>query len=91
MAKMRVVSDWTPGQPLARLEIDGELLVLKAGRITSGYRVRVRGADLDVTVMSPRMHALAGHMPEKLPHVAAKLNNGIWTKEAEQALLQTAG
>lgn len=26
-------------------------------------------------------------MPEKLPHVAAKLRNGIWTKEAEQALL----
>ncbi|GAA4894369.1 hypothetical protein GCM10025789_09520 [Tessaracoccus lubricantis] len=26
-------------------------------------------------------------MPEKLPHVAAKLNNGVWTKEAEQALL----
>lgn len=71
-AKMRVVSDWTPGQPLARLEIDGELLVLKAGRITSGYRVRVRGADLDVTVMSPRMHALAGHMPEKLPPDTSK-------------------
>ncbi len=27
--RMRVVSDWTPGQPLARLEVDGELLVLK--------------------------------------------------------------
>lgn len=26
-------------------------------------------------------------MPEKLPHVAAKLNDGVWTKEAEQALL----
>nr|WP_231980162.1 alcohol dehydrogenase catalytic domain-containing protein [Tessaracoccus coleopterorum] len=26
-------------------------------------------------------------MPEKLPHVAAKLKDGIWTKEAEQALL----
>ena len=47
-ARMRVVSDWTPGQPLARLEVDGELLVLKVGRITSGYRVRVRGADLRV-------------------------------------------
>ena len=45
---MRVVSDWTPGQPLARLEVDGELLVLKVSRITGGYRVRVRGADLKV-------------------------------------------
>ena len=43
----------------------------------------------------PRLHDLPltrlVDMPEKLPHVAAKLNNGIWTKEAEQALLQTAG
>ena len=46
---MRVVSDWTPGQSLARLEVDGELLVLKVDRITGGYRVRVRGADLAVT------------------------------------------
>ncbi|WP_353082583.1 alcohol dehydrogenase catalytic domain-containing protein [Tessaracoccus lapidicaptus] len=29
-------------------------------------------------------------MPEKLPEVAAKLNNGVWTKEAEEALLATA-
>ena len=26
-------------------------------------------------------------MPEKLPIVAALLNNGVWTKEAEEALL----
>ncbi len=26
-------------------------------------------------------------MPEKLPHVAAKLNDGVWTKAAEEALL----
>lgn len=26
-------------------------------------------------------------MPEKLPHVAAKLKDGVWTKEAEEALL----
>lgn len=29
-------------------------------------------------------------MPEKLPHVAAKLNDGVWTKEAEAALLAGA-
>jgi threonine dehydrogenase-like Zn-dependent dehydrogenase len=42
----------------------------------------------------PRLHDLPltrlVDMPEKLPHVAAKLNNGIWTKEAEQALLAGA-
>ncbi|MBK7820199.1 MAG: alcohol dehydrogenase catalytic domain-containing protein [Tessaracoccus sp.] len=39
----------------------------------------------------PKLHDLPltrlVDMPERLPHVAAKLNNGIWTKEAEQALL----
>ena len=69
---MRVVSAWTPGQPLARLDIDGELLVLKAKRIPSGYRIRVRGADLQVNVMPPRMAALAAHMPEKLPPDTSK-------------------
>ena len=59
------LSDWTPGQPLARLEVDGEPWSLKVGRITSGYRVRVRGADLKVTVLSPRTAELAALMPEK--------------------------
>ena len=72
-ARMRVVSDWTPGQSLARLEVDGELMVLKVNRITGGYRVRVRGADLAVTVLSPRMAELALLMPEKLPPDTSKL------------------
>ena len=72
-ARMRVVSDWTPGQPLARLEVDGELLVLKVGRITSGYRVRVRGADLKVTVLTPRMAELAALIPEKAPPDTSRL------------------
>jgi propionyl-CoA carboxylase alpha chain len=71
--RARVVSDWTPGQPLARLDVDGELLVLKVNRIPSGYRVRVRGADLGVTVLSPRLAELAALMPEKLPPDTSKL------------------
>ncbi|MFT3888529.1 MAG: alcohol dehydrogenase catalytic domain-containing protein [Arachnia sp.] len=42
----------------------------------------------------PKLHDLPltrlVDMPERLPHVAAKLNNGVWTKEAEQALLAGA-
>jgi propionyl-CoA carboxylase alpha chain len=71
-ARMRVASDWTPGQPLARLDVDGEVLVLKVGRLTGGYRIRVRGADLPVIVLSPRMAELAAHMPEKLPPDTSK-------------------
>ena len=71
--KMRVISTWTPGQPLARLEVDGELLVMKVGRITAGYRVRVRGADLRVTLMSPGLAELAKRLPEKAPPDTSKL------------------
>ncbi|HJE52113.1 MAG TPA: alcohol dehydrogenase catalytic domain-containing protein [Tessaracoccus flavescens] len=48
---------------------------------TSGGKIMVYPAlhDLPLTRLVD--------MPEKLPHVAAKLNDGVWTKEAEQALL----
>ena len=64
---MRVTSDWTPGDQLARLEVDGAPLVLKVGKIPGGFRVRTRGADLKVHVRSPRHAQLAEIMPEKLP------------------------
>ncbi len=62
---VRVTSDWRPGAPLARLQVDGEPLVLKVGPITGGYRLRTRGADLAVKIYSPRQAALVRHMPEK--------------------------
>jgi propionyl-CoA carboxylase alpha chain len=53
--------------------VDGELLVMKVTRITAGYRVRVRGADLKVTVLSPRMAELEARLPEKAPPDTSKL------------------
>ncbi|MCC5989775.1 MAG: acetyl/propionyl/methylcrotonyl-CoA carboxylase subunit alpha [Pararhodobacter sp.] len=70
---MRVESDWVPGQSLARLLVDGEPLVLKVSRITGGYRVRLRGADLKVHVFTPRQAELAALMPEKAPPDTSKL------------------
>ncbi len=70
---LRVESDWLPGQPLARLTIDGEPLVLKVGKISGGFRVRYRGADLKVHVRSPRQAELAALMPEKLPPDTSKV------------------
>jgi propionyl-CoA carboxylase alpha chain len=64
---MRVTSDWTPGDSLARLDVDGSPLVLKVGKITQGFRIRSRGADLRVNVRTPRQAELAALMPEKLP------------------------
>jgi propionyl-CoA carboxylase alpha chain len=66
-AVCRVESDWTPGQALARLMIDGAPLVMKVGKISGGFRLRLRGADLKVHVRTPRQHELALLMPEKLP------------------------
>ncbi|MCB2110229.1 acetyl-CoA carboxylase biotin carboxylase subunit [Albidovulum sp.] len=64
---LRVSSDWTPGQSLARIDVDGRALVLKVGKIPSGFRIRTRGADLKVHVRTPRQAELARLMPEKLP------------------------
>jgi propionyl-CoA carboxylase alpha chain len=64
---MRVTSDWTPGDQLASLTVDGAPLVLKVGKLPGGFRIRTRGADLKVHVRSPRHAELARLMPEKQP------------------------
>jgi len=70
---IRVESKWTPGQSVARLRIDGHEIVLKVAKITSGYRVRWRGADLNVSVLTPRQARLARLMPVKIPPDTSRL------------------
>ncbi len=70
---LRVESDWTPGDQLAKLTVGGSPLVLKTGKITNGFRIRSRGADLKVHVYSPRQAELATLMPEKLPPDTSKM------------------
>ena len=69
----RVASDWTPGDQLARLTVDGERVVMKVGKVPSGFRVRLRGADLKVHVRTPRAAELAALMPEKAPPDTSKM------------------
>ncbi len=69
----RVESDWTPGQPLAVLDVDGKPLVLKTDKIPNGFRIRTRGADMAVHVRTPRQHELALLMPEKLGADTSKM------------------
>jgi propionyl-CoA carboxylase alpha chain len=69
---IRVASDWTPGQPLASLTVDGTPLVMKVAKISGGFRVRLRGADLRVHVRTPRQAELAKLMLEKLPPDTSK-------------------
>ncbi|WP_108859399.1 acetyl/propionyl/methylcrotonyl-CoA carboxylase subunit alpha [Ruegeria sp. Alg231-54] len=72
-ATLRVASDWTPGDQLAVLDVDGSPLVLKVGKISGGFRIRNRGADLKVHVRTTRQAELARMMPEKLPPDTSKM------------------
>ena len=70
---MRVSGNWTPGQTLADMTVDGQVLVMKVGKISGGFRIRSRGADLKVHVRSPRQAELAQFMIEKLPPDTSKM------------------
>ncbi|NIZ10241.1 acetyl/propionyl/methylcrotonyl-CoA carboxylase subunit alpha [Pseudooceanicola sp. HF7] len=70
---MKVQGDWTPGDTLARMTVDGTPLVLKVGKITGGFRIRARGADLEVWVRNPRQAELGKHMLEKVAPDTSKL------------------
>ena len=69
----RVESGWTPGQPLAVLDVDGAPLVLKTGKRPNGFRIRTRGADLTVHVRTPRQQELALLMPQKIAPDTSRL------------------
>lgn len=71
--KVRVRSKWLPGQPLAKLRVNGENLVLKVETISAGYSVRTRGAEVKVRVRSSRNAELAALMPDKLPPDTSKM------------------
>ncbi|ASM71491.1 MULTISPECIES: acetyl-CoA carboxylase biotin carboxylase subunit [Roseobacteraceae] len=70
---LRVQGDWTPGDQLAKMTVGDAPLVLKVGKISGGFRIRTRGADLKVHVRTPRQAELARLMPEKLPPDTSKL------------------
>tara|TARA_R110000764_G_scaffold43874_2_gene98708 strand:+ start:2131 stop:4179 length:2049 start_codon:yes stop_codon:yes gene_type:complete len=70
---LRVQGDWTPGDQLAKMTVDDAPLVLKVGKISGGFRIRTRGADLKVHVRTPRQAELARLMPEKVPADTSKL------------------
>ena len=70
---MRVESDWTPGDPLARLTVGGEAIVVKTEPRPAGMRMRHRGADLEVDVRTPRQFELSRHMLEKIPPDTSKM------------------
>ncbi|MBW4707561.1 acetyl/propionyl/methylcrotonyl-CoA carboxylase subunit alpha [Roseobacter sp. YSTF-M11] len=70
---LRVSGNWTPGDQLALMTVGDAPLVLKVGKISGGFRIRARGADMKVHVRTPRQAELARKMPEKLPPDTSKM------------------
>ncbi|MEM1273530.1 MAG: acetyl/propionyl/methylcrotonyl-CoA carboxylase subunit alpha [Pseudomonadota bacterium] len=69
--------DWRPGDMLAPVRFGQDAaaapdIVLKVEPRSEGFRIRYRGADLDVKTRSLRAAELAARMPEKLPPDTSK-------------------
>ncbi len=72
--EVRVASDWHPGRTLARMDVEGTTIWLKVDPIIGGYKLRTRGADLRVRVMTPRQAELAALMlPRPVPDTGRML------------------
>ena len=69
----RISGDWLPGKKLANMTAGDKNLVIKINKITGGFRMRTRGADLKVLVRTPRQAELSKHMQEKLPPDTSKM------------------
>ena len=70
---IRVSGDWLPGKKLANMTAGDKSLVFKINKITGGFRMRTRGAELKVLVRTPRQAELSKHMQEKLPPDTSKM------------------
>lgn len=69
----RVSTNWSRGGKIAHLQIDDVECVIKTDPITSGFRMRQGGMDINVQVLSPRVAELAALMPEKIPQDTSNL------------------
>ncbi len=63
--RWRVASGWTPGTPLARLDVGGRQLAVKTESVPGGFQFRYRGAVLDIRIWTPRQAELVTRMPRK--------------------------
>jgi len=65
--KLLVETGWKPGMTLASARLDGELHHVRIDRVTGGFRLRWRGADLVARVLLPAVADLTPLMPVKVP------------------------
>lgn len=62
-----VICDYSPNAKLVSAIVNGKKYFLKIANIPTGYNIRCLGADLNVSVLRPRVAELAALMPVKLP------------------------
>ncbi|WP_421760501.1 acetyl-CoA carboxylase biotin carboxylase subunit [Devosia sp.] len=65
--KLLVETGWKPGMSLCIGRVDGLVHKARIDRVTGGFRLRHRGADLIAKVLLPRIADLMPLMPVKLP------------------------
>jgi len=70
--KMKVLTDWRPGQQLLHANVDGTDIAIKTKSTDGGYELRYRGASVKASIMSPRIAELNGHMIAKTPPDTSK-------------------
>jgi propionyl-CoA carboxylase alpha chain len=64
--KFLVETGWKPGMSLCIARVDGDLYHVRIQRLTGGFRIRFRGADLVAKVLLQRVADLMALMPEKV-------------------------
>jgi propionyl-CoA carboxylase alpha chain len=61
-----VETEWKPGQPLFRGEVDGKKIIVQLERAKQGYAMRYRGCLLHTVARTPTAHRLAKLMQGKV-------------------------
>ncbi|MBE5073228.1 acetyl/propionyl/methylcrotonyl-CoA carboxylase subunit alpha [Erythrobacteraceae bacterium E2-1 Yellow Sea] len=65
--------DYTPGDKMVDVELDGEALTLQLAPTRMGYDITTRGATQHLRILPQRVAHLAQHMIEKVPPDLSKL------------------
>ena len=66
-ADHQVATDWQPGEPLFRAEIDGEPVLAQVDVESAGYKLFHQGAEVEALVLTAQGAELAQHMIDKVP------------------------
>ncbi|WP_019995577.1 acetyl-CoA carboxylase biotin carboxylase subunit [Aureimonas ureilytica] len=65
--------DWSPGEAMARVTLDGEPLWMRVAPTLTGARLTTRGATHALRVLPPRIAELSRHMLQKAPPDLSRL------------------